>query len=414
MSASFKTYSAVALLEYKPQNPNEVPLAPQEPVTVCCHLSFIHPLSLASTRKHPSLPLLPLQVLSLQGDWAIVRKSTGEKGLVPSAFVSEPPPDPRPDADCSAASSEYAQPSAASVLSSSSQDGPWRTYAVAAVKAGAEPFLSLDENEPVTVLDFFPPDWCRVEAHGCTGLVPKRMLNPIFIGINGVPSTSLKHKRPVLFLAQAKYNYDAKGKTEHSFKRGDVVGVKKEVDGGWYLATFNRRPGHVPAAFFAKLDVPQPAAATAAAAAAVPPIVVPQQSPRSPQSPVLMSPSSADAQKKRSVRYVLKKKTAPKDSGAAAAAPPQQQQQPPVDDINALPTYDEIEPLTVNTLKVMFDEAEKKHAEEVSAMKSLSAAQLAEIDKLKKQVRDLEEQVNTLRALFESTLSQLEVVEEPP
>lgn len=293
------------------------------------------------------------------------------------------------------------------MLSSSSQDGPWRTSAVAAVKADAEPFLSLDENEPVTVLDFFPPDWCRVEAHGCTGLVPKRMLNPVFIGVNGVPSTSLKHKRPVLFLAQAKYNYDAKGKTEHSFKRGDVVGVKKEVDGGWYLATFNRRPGHVPASFFAKLDVPQPGPA----AAAVPPIVVPQQSPRSPHpmSPVLASPSSADAQKKRSIRYVLKKKTPQKDSGAAAAAAP-----PPADDINALPTYDEIEPLTVNTLKVMFDEAEKKHAEEVSAMKSLSAAQLAEIDKLKKQVRSLEERVDTLQALFESTLSQLEVVEEPP
>lgn len=345
-----------------------------------------------------------------------MRKSNGEKGLVPSAFVTEPRPDARADGDGSAASSEYAQPSAASVLSSSSQDGPWRTSAVVAVKAAAEPFLSLDENEPVTVLDFFPPDWCRVEAHGSTGLVPKRTLNPVFIGTNGVPSTSLKHKRPVLFLAQAKYNYDAKGKTEHSFKRGDVVGVKKEVDGGWYLATFNRRPGHVPASFFAKLDVPQ-LSPPAAAAAAVPPIVVPQQqlqSPRSPGplSPAMVSPSSADAQKKRSVRYVLKKKTAAKDSGAAAPAP--QQQQPPVDDINALPTYDEIEPLTVNTLKVMFDEAEKKHAEEVSAMKSLSAAQLAEIDKLKKQVRGLEEQVNTLRALFESTLSQLEVVEEPP
>ena len=404
MSASFETYSAVALLEYKPQNPNEVPLAPNEPITVCRLFPHPHPFCKHTSHTH-HFP----QVLSLQGNWAIVRKSTGEKGLVPSAFVSEP----RADGDGSAASTEYAQPSAASVLSSSSQDGPWRTSAVVAVKAGAEPFLSLDENEPVTVLDFFPPDWCRVEAHGSVGLVPKRMLNPLFIGASGVPSTSLKHKRPVLFLAQAKYNYDAKGKTEHSFKRGDVVGVKKEVDGGWYLATFNRRPGHVPASFFAKLDLPQPGPA-AAPAAAVPPIVVPQQSPRSPRplSPVLASPSSADAQKKRSVRYVLKKKTAPKD--AAAAAQPPEQQQPPADDINALPTYDEIEPLTVNTLKVMIDEAEKRHAEEVSAMKSLSAAQLAEIDKLKKQVRDLEEQVNTLRALFESTLSQLEVVEEPP
>jgi len=413
MSVKVKSYTAVALLEYTQQNANEVSVDRNESVTV----------------------------LSLQGDWAVVRKANGDKGLVPSALISEPNMDeeeeeepakkvtsvpnvavvPKPGSRTSSPASPTSRDAMMATLMSttSTQDGPWKTSTISVVKGDGDAFLTLRENEPVTVIDFYPPSWCRVEVRGTVGLVPKDLLNPTFIGINGVPSTNFKNRRPILFLARAKFDYTGKGKTELSFKAGDVIGIKKEVSGGWYVATIDRRTGHVPASFFTRVDfladgvtpaTPRSCSPKTRPGPVVPPRSVgsPGPAPGTPRT-VPSTPTSTEAQQEKKRLVLRRKSVASKElvqmAEAAHAAPPP-------DDINALPTYDEIEPMTVATLKSMFDEAQKRHAEEMAAMKALAEAQLAEIDKLKQHVIALDARLSKLQSTVDDTLSQVEIVEE--
>jgi len=249
------------------------------------------------------------------------------------------------------------------------------------------------------------------------------------------PSSSFKNRRPVLFLAQAKFDYTGKGKTELSFRAGDVVGVKKEVAGGWYAATFERRTGHVPASFFVRLDFATDGVTPLCPTTASPPnkhtrvssatvrlsrtITPPARtsspqstmSPRVPPRPMSASQSTPEIVPEKKKFVLRRKSTVSKDLVEKAQAMPNQP--PPEDDLNALPTYDEIEPVTVTTLKNMLEESEKKHAEEMAAMKALSTAQLEEIDKLKQQLSDLESRFTALQTMVEETLSQVEIVEEP-
>jgi len=298
------------------------------------------------------------------------------------------------------------------------QDGPWKTSTISVIKGDGETFLTLGENEPVTVLDFYAPSWCRVEAHGSIGMVPKNMLNPTFIGINGFPSSSFKNRRPILFLAQAKFDYTGKGKTELSFKAGDVMGIKKEVSGGWYVATLDRRTGHVPAAFFNRLDFLADGITPATQPSHSP---KPRPTPQRPQSPkaVPQSPRSVQppAQQQsnpepENKRLVLRRKSTTSKDLVQQAQQQHEPSPPPQDDVNALPPYDQIDGITTATLKAMFDEAEKKHAEEMAAMKALAAAQVAEIDKLKQQIIALDARLSKLQSTVEETLSQVEIVEE--
>ena len=384
----------------------------------------------------------------MQGDWAVVRKSNGDKGLVPSALISEPsneeqsttPSTPitpvtpvtpiTPVVPSGGGGGFHGSSSSASgrdammatlMSTTTTQDGPWKTSTISVIKGDGETFLTLGENEPVTVLDFYAPSWCRVEAHGSIGLVPKNLLNPTFIGINGFPSSSFKNRRPILFLAQAKFDYTGKGKTELSFKAGDVMGIKKEVSGGWYVATLDRRTGHVPAAFFNRLDFLADGVTPATPASVSPkPRQAPQrpqspkavpQSPRSVQPPVQQQQSNPEPEKKRLV--LRRKSTTSKDLVQQAQAQQQHEPSPPPpDDVNALPPYDQIDGITTATLKAMFDEAEKRHAEEMAAMKALATAQVAEIDKLKQQIIALDARLSKLQTTVEETLSQVEIVEE--
>ena len=351
-----------------------------------------------------------------------MRKGNGEKGRVPSALISEPSNDsdeivtPRTPTPNEEASREAMM---STLMTTSVNDGPWKTSTVSVVKGKGDLFLTISENEPVTVLDFFAPNWCRVEVKGKTGLVPKDLLNPTFIGVNGIPSTSFKNRRPVLFIAQAKFDYTGKGKTELSFKAGDVVGVKKEVPGGWYAATFDRRTGHVPASFFNRIvfdsDGVTPLSTTSASPASrsskpanptrvtTPPATSPRTLPRQQSTPDL-----APEKKK----LVLRRKSTVSKELVEKAQAMHKSPPPPQDDLNALPQYNEIEPLTVTTLKNMLDESEKKHAEEMAAMKALATAQIEEVDKLKQQIADLESRLSSLQTMVEETLSQVEVVEE--
>ena len=335
---------------------------------------------------------------------------------MPSALISEPnnEPDeiitPRTPTPNEEASREAMM---ASLMTTSAQDGPWKTSTVSVVKGKSDLFLTLSENEPVTVLDFFAPTWCRVEVKGKIGLVPKDLLNPTFIGINGIPSSSFKNRRPVLFIAQAKFDYTGKGKTELSFKAGDVVGVKKEVPGGWYAATLDRRTGHVPASFFTRIvfaaDGVTPISATNASPATRTSKPVNPTRATSPRTlPRQQSTPDLAPEKKKLV--LRRKSTVSKELVEKAQA--MHKSPPPQDDLNALPQYNEIEPITVTTLKNMLEESEKKHAEEMAAMKALATAQIEEMDKLKQQVADLELRLTSLQTMVEETLSQVEVVEE--
>jgi len=414
MSVKIKSYSAVALLEYTQQNANEVSVDRNEQVTV----------------------------LSLQGDWAVVRKANGDKGLVPSALISEPNTEDDDDSETatklstsgglsgltrSGGSSGSPSPSLSNnpsreammstlMSTTSVRDGPWKTSTVSVIKGDGGAFLTLRENEQVTVLDYYAPSWCRVEVHGKIGLVPMRLLNPNFIGINGLPSTSFKTKHPILFLAKAKFDYTGKGKTELSFKAGDVIGIKKEVSGGWYVATIDRRTGHVPSSFFTRVDfladgvtpsTPRSVSPKTRPSSVTLPKSTTPPGPGTPKAAPSTPVSTEGGEKKRLV--LRRKSTTTKELVQQAEA---SHAAPPPDDINALPTYDEIEPLTTATLKAMIEEQEKRHAEEMAAMKALATAQVAEIDKLKQHIIALDARVSKLQATVDETLSQVEIVEE--
>jgi len=125
----------------------------------------------------------------------------------------------------------------------------------------------------------------------------------------------------------------------------------------------------VPASFFVQLD---PAAGDSPMSpTSAKPRPAPMQRtvtpPRTVSPPRTASPKTQptpEGQEKK--RLVLRRKSTVSKELVQQAQP----QAPPQDDINALPTYDEIEPMTVATLKALFDEAEKRHAEEMASKSS--------------------------------------------